>query len=114
MQYGLSGGVVADGRDIGTHVFPEAELKIFLTASVEERARRRQRDLENRSQPIPELSDLAQAISERDYKDSTREISPLRQADDAIEVVTDTLTIDRVLDKLLVLYKENVVNAEDV
>lgn len=109
MQYGLAGGVVADGRDIGTHVFPDAELKIFLTASVEERARRRQRDLASQNQPIPELTDLAQAISERDHKDSTREISPLRQANDAIEVVTDSLTIDGVLDKLLMLYHENVV-----
>ena len=113
MQYGLDGGVVADGRDIGTDVFPEAELKIFLTASVEERARRRQRDLENRNQPVPQLSDLAESISQRDYKDSTREISPLRQAEDAIEVVTDTLTIERVLDKLLMLYRENVIDAED-
>ncbi|EKV00979.1 cytidylate kinase/pantoate--beta-alanine ligase [Leptolyngbya sp. PCC 7375] len=113
MQYGLTGGVVADGRDIGTHVFPDAELKIFLTASVEERARRRQRDLANQNQPVPELSDLAQAISERDHKDSTREISPLRQADDAIEVVTDSLAIESVLDKLLTLYKEKVVSDEE-
>ncbi|MEO0867673.1 MAG: bifunctional pantoate--beta-alanine ligase/(d)CMP kinase [Cyanobacteria bacterium J06642_11] len=109
MQYGLSGGVVADGRDIGTHVFPDAELKIFLTASVEERARRRQRDLLNQNQPIPELADLAQTISERDHKDSTRKISPLRQADDAIEVVTDTLTVESVLAKLLALYQEKIV-----
>ncbi|NEZ55216.1 bifunctional pantoate--beta-alanine ligase/(d)CMP kinase [Adonisia turfae] len=113
MQYGLTGGVVADGRDIGTHVFPDAELKIFLTASVEERARRRQRDLANQNQPVPELSDLAQAISERDHKDSTREISPLRQADDAIEVVTDSLAIESVLDKLLTLYKEKVVSDDE-
>ena len=109
MQYGLAGGVVADGRDIGTHVFPDAELKIFLTASVEERARRRQRDLANQDQPVPDLTELAQAISERDHKDSTREISPLRQAEDAIEVVTDSLNIENVLDKLMVLYKENVI-----
>ena len=113
MQYGLEGGVVADGRDIGTHVFPDAELKVFLTASVDERARRRQKDLQEHNHPVPELSDLAKAISERDHKDSTREISPLRQADDAIEVVTDDLTVDRVLDKLLMLYKENVVTEEN-
>ena len=112
MQYGLEGGVVADGRDIGTHVFPDAELKVFLTASVEERARRRQKDLEQQNQPVPNLSDLAQAISERDHKDSTREISPLRQADDAIEVITDNLTVGSVLDKLLTLYKENIVTEE--
>ncbi|MEM9264065.1 MAG: bifunctional pantoate--beta-alanine ligase/(d)CMP kinase [Cyanobacteria bacterium P01_F01_bin.13] len=109
MQYGLAGGVVADGRDIGTHVFPDAELKIFLTASVEERARRRQRDLASQNQPVPELAELTKSISERDYKDSTRKLSPLRQAEDAIEVVTDTLTIENVLDKLMMLYKENVI-----
>ncbi|MEM6252028.1 MAG: bifunctional pantoate--beta-alanine ligase/(d)CMP kinase [Cyanobacteria bacterium P01_D01_bin.156] len=113
MQYGLAGGIVADGRDIGTHVFPDAELKIFLTASVEERARRRQRDLAKQSQPAPDLTKLAQAISERDHKDSTRKISPLRQAEDAIEVVTDDLTIENVLDKLLALYQEKVVISED-
>ncbi|MBT9311702.1 bifunctional pantoate--beta-alanine ligase/(d)CMP kinase [Leptothoe kymatousa] len=113
MQYGLAGGVVADGRDIGTHVFPNAELKIFLTASVEERARRRQRDLAHQGQAIPELADLAQAISERDHKDSTREISPLRQAEDAIEVITDQLTIEGVLDKLSALYQEKVVTAAE-
>lgn len=112
MQYGLAGGVVADGRDIGTHVFPDAELKIFLTASVEERARRRQRDLANQNQPIPELTDLAQAISERDRKDSTRAISPLRKADDAIEVVTDALSVEHVLDQLMTLYSENVVTED--
>ena len=109
MQYGLAGGVVADGRDIGTHVFPDAELKIFLTASVEERARRRQQDLAKQQQPVPDLMDLAQAISERDHKDSTRAISPLQRADDAIEVVTDALTVEGVLDKLLTLYEENVI-----
>ena len=109
MQYGLAGGVVADGRDIGTHVFPNAELKIFLTASVDERARRRQRDLASQNQPIPDLADLAEAISERDHKDSTRQISPLRKADDAIEVVTDSLSIEGVIDKLMLLYQESVV-----
>ncbi|WP_323363616.1 bifunctional pantoate--beta-alanine ligase/(d)CMP kinase [Leptothoe sp. PORK10 BA2] len=113
MQYGQAGGVVADGRDIGTHVFPDAELKIFLTASVEERARRRQQDLASQQQPVPELIELAKAISERDHKDSTREISPLRQADDAIEVVTDALTVEKVLDKLLMLYHENVLAGDE-
>ena len=113
MHYGQAGGVVADGRDIGTHVFPDAELKIFLTASVEERARRRQQDLANQQQPVPDLAELAKAISERDHQDSTREISPLRQAEDAIEVVTDALTVEKVLDKLLMLYKDNVLAGDD-
>ncbi|MEM9903420.1 MAG: bifunctional pantoate--beta-alanine ligase/(d)CMP kinase [Cyanobacteria bacterium P01_D01_bin.44] len=107
-QYGEQGGVVADGRDIGTHVFPHAELKIFLTASVQERARRRQQDMAQQNQPTPELSELEQTIGERDRKDSTRQISPLRKADDAIEIDTDTLTIDAVTDKIASLYAQRV------
>ena len=77
-QYGLKGGVVADGRDIGTKVFPDAEVKVYLTATVEERARRRYLDLEVAKQPLPQLSELADSIAERDRKDSTRSVSPLR------------------------------------
>ena len=77
-----------EGRDIGTHVFPAAELKIFLTASVQERARRRQQDLANQNQPALSLADLERAIDERDRKDSTRRVAPLRKAEGAIELVT--------------------------
>ncbi|MEM8806327.1 MAG: bifunctional pantoate--beta-alanine ligase/(d)CMP kinase [Cyanobacteria bacterium P01_G01_bin.38] len=107
-QYGEQGGVVADGRDIGTHVFPYAELKIFLTASVQERARRRQQDMAQRNQPIPDLRELEQTIGERDRKDSTRQISPLRKASDAIEIDTDTLSIDAVTAKIADLYTQRV------
>ncbi|MEM9161559.1 MAG: bifunctional pantoate--beta-alanine ligase/(d)CMP kinase [Cyanobacteria bacterium P01_F01_bin.4] len=107
-HYGEQGGVVADGRDIGTHVFPHAELKIFLTASVQERARRRQQDMVQQNQPTPDLSELEQTIGERDRKDSTRQISPLRKASDAIEIDTDTLTIDAVTDKIAALYAQRI------
>jgi pantoate ligase/cytidylate kinase len=105
-EYGRRGGVVMDGRDIGTHVFPDAELKIFLTASVEERARRRQFDLKEQGQPEVSLQTLERAIFERDQKDSSRKISPLRKADDAIELTTDNLTIEVVVDKIIRLYRD--------
>nr|WP_199333573.1 bifunctional pantoate--beta-alanine ligase/(d)CMP kinase [Oculatella sp. FACHB-28] len=105
-QYGRKGGIVMDGRDIGTHVFPDAELKIFLTASVQERARRRQLDLKNQGQPGVSLEELERAIYERDHKDSTRSIAPLRKAEDAIEIQTDELTIDEVVAKIVSLYHQ--------
>ncbi len=109
-QYGLEGGVVADGRDIGTHVFPNAELKIFLTASVQERARRRYRELEANQvatdAPLPSLEELTQSIAERDHKDSTRAVAPLKKADDAIEVVTDNLSAAQVIENIAALYRQ--------
>ncbi|MFQ3619041.1 MAG: bifunctional pantoate--beta-alanine ligase/(d)CMP kinase [Cyanobacteriota bacterium] len=105
-EYGRRGGVVMDGRDIGTQVFPDAELKIFLTASVQERARRRQLDLKEQGQTEVSLEALEQAIFERDQKDSSRKISPLRKADDAIELVTDGLTIEAVVAKIIGLYRD--------
>jgi pantoate ligase/cytidylate kinase len=102
--YGAEGGLVMEGRDIGTHVFPAAELKIFLTATVQERARRRQQDLANQNQPAISLEDLERAIDERDRKDSTRRVAPLRQAEGAIELVTDGLTIEQVVSKIVGLY----------
>ena len=83
-QLGEQGGLVAEGRDIGTAVFPDAELKIYLTATVAERARRRAADLTSRGLPVPALSQLEQEIADRDHKDSTREVAPLRQANDAV------------------------------
>jgi pantoate ligase / CMP/dCMP kinase len=103
--YGRKGGIVMDGRDIGTHVFPDAELKIFLTASVQERARRRQQDLLTQGQEVA-LADLEQSIAERDHKDSTRDFAPLRKAADAIEIQTDHLDIDEVTEKIVRLYQE--------
>lgn len=90
---GENGGVVMDGRDIGTHVFPNAELKIFLNASVEERARRRQKELLEKNIDEP-FENLVKNIMERDHYDSNREISPLRKADDAIEIDTTNISIE--------------------
>ena len=102
--YGKKGGIIAEGRDIGTNVYPDADLKIFLTASVQERARRRSIDLQNQGQKNIDLSQLEQDIATRDEKDSNRAISPLQQADDAIEIVTDSLTIEEVIAKIVALY----------
>ena len=106
--YGRQGGVVMDGRDIGTYVFPDAELKVFLTASVHERARRRQIELKEKGQGEFSLEDLESAIYERDQKDSSRAIAPLRKASDAIEINTDHLTIDAVIDQIITLYREKI------
>jgi pantoate ligase/cytidylate kinase len=105
-NYGRRGGIVVDGRDIGTHVFPDAEVKIYLTASIQERARRRQLDLKSMGQPTANLADLEQAIFERDRKDSTRTISPLRKASDAIEIQSDDMSVTEVLNAIVGLYQE--------
>jgi pantoate ligase / CMP/dCMP kinase len=105
-SYGRRGGVVMDGRDIGTHVFPDAELKIFLTASVQERARRRMQDLLAQGQESVTLAELEQAISDRDYKDSSRAFAPLRKAEDAIELQTDSLSADEVTAKIVRFYQQ--------
>lgn len=107
-EYAQRGGVVMDGRDVGTCVFPDAELKIYLTASVQERARRRQLDLKHRGQPDMSLEELERSIFERDRKDMTRRISPLRKAPDAIEINTDNLTIEEVIEQVIHLYQQKV------
>ncbi|AZB73204.1 bifunctional pantoate--beta-alanine ligase/(d)CMP kinase [Synechococcus elongatus] len=102
-QLGQRGGLVAEGRDIGTHVFPDAELKIFLTATSTERARRRARDLEAQGLTV-DLAQLEAEIRDRDRQDSERAIAPLRKADDAVEVLTDGLSIEAVTDQIVRLY----------
>ena len=109
-HYGLKGGVVMEGRDIGTQVFPEAELKVFLTASIQERARRRHQDLKAQNQSEMSLADLEQAIQRRDHQDSHRRLAPLRKAVDAIEILTDGLSIDQVVDKIVSLYQQRLEN----
>ncbi len=94
--WGQKGGLVAEGRDIGTHVFPDAEVKIFLNASIEERARRRQQDFQRQGEPEVSLEKLEKQIAERDWKDSNREVSPLQKANNAIEINTDGLTVSQV------------------
>ena len=112
--YGRRGGVVMDGRDIGTHVFPDAELKIFLTASVQERARRRMQDLLAQGQASVTLAELEQAISDRDHKDSTRAFAPLRKAEDAIELQTDRLSANEVTAKIVRFYQQKLVDLSRV
>lgn len=107
---GQTGGVVMEGRDIGTHVFPDAEVKVFLTASAEERAKRRQADLIAQGQVAPDLATLEHEIQERDRKDSTRDHSPLTQAEDATLVNTDGLTIEEVVAAIVNLYEQKVQN----
>lgn len=99
-DYGAAGGLVAEGRDMGTQVFPQADVKIFLTASVAERARRRKLDLEKQGYEV-NLSQLEAEIAKRDQQDSTRALSPLQKAEDAIEIQTDNLTIEDVVHKIL-------------
>ncbi|NJK57043.1 MAG: bifunctional pantoate--beta-alanine ligase/(d)CMP kinase [Pleurocapsa sp. SU_5_0] len=105
-QWGEQGGLIAEGRDIGTNVFPHAELKIFLTATASERARRRLQDLQAQGINNIDLKQLEQDIQRRDEQDSNRAISPLKKADDAIELITDNLSIDEVIDKIAQLYRQ--------
>lgn len=93
-------GVVMDGRDIGTHVIPDAEVKIFLIASVEERAERRYKENIEKGIPV-ELEQLKREIQLRDDQDSKREFSPLLKADDAIEIDTTSLSIYEVAKLIL-------------
>ena len=105
-SWGQRGGLVAEGRDIGTHVFPDAEIKIFLTASVGERARRRLQDFQTQNQPQVSLEQLERDIAERDFKDSTRKVSPLQKAVDAIELQTDGLTASEVAAQIISHYNQ--------
>ena len=90
---GKEKGIVMDGRDIGTVVFPEAELKIFVTASAEIRAQRRYKELQAKGMPA-DFDDILKNVEERDYIDSHRATSPLRQADDALVLDNSHLTIE--------------------
>jgi cytidylate kinase len=104
-KLGENGGVVLEGRDIGTVVFPDAEVKVFLTATLGERARRRNEELRARGLDVP-LAQTLREVEERDRQDSTREHAPLRKAPDAIEIVTDGLGVDEVVDRLAALVRE--------
>ncbi len=105
-QWGEQGGLIAEGRDIGTNVFPNAELKIFLTATPAERARRRLPDLQAQGINDIDLKQLEQDIQRRDEQDSNRAIAPLKKADDAVEIITDNLSIDEVIKAIINLYQQ--------
>ena len=98
-------GLVADGRDMGTVVFPDALLKVFLTASREVRARRRYNQLKGKGADV-NLGAILEELAERDARDSARSISPLRPAPDAVTVDTTALTVDQVVDRILALWRE--------
>jgi len=104
-RLGASGGLVAEGRDIGTAVFPNAELKVYLTATVAERARRRSADLIQRGLPLPDLQQLEQEINTRDQLDSTRAVAPLCKAADALELVSDGMSIEQVVQQIVSWYE---------
>ena len=99
-RFAKSPGLVADGRDMGTVVFPDAQLKLYLTASIEERARRRYKQLLEKGESVS-LRALELQVRARDERDTNREVSPLVAADDAIEIDTSDLSIDEVLDAVL-------------
>jgi cytidylate kinase len=101
-QIAGSRSIVLDGRDIGSYVLPDAPVKVFLTADLIERAQRRHKDLIHQGQTI-DLSQVAEKIETRDKFDSSRETSPLRQAEDAVLIDTSTMTVDEVVEKILEL-----------
>jgi len=100
-----AGGTVMEGRDIGTVVLPEAEVKVFLTATPEERARRRQDQLRDMGM-AQDFATILHDIIERDERDSTRAVAPLRKADDAVEVVSDGMTKEQVIARLCAIVRE--------
>jgi cytidylate kinase len=99
-ELGREGGVVLEGRDIGTVVFPDAEVKLFLTASAEERARRRVKDLQDRGMTV-DPSQVLEQMRSRDRADSTRPIAPLRPAEDAVILDSTSLDLEVVVDHVL-------------
>ena len=106
-RMGDEGGIVMDGRDIGTVVFPNAELKVFVTASAEVRAQRRYDELKQKGMEA-DYGEILKNVQERDYIDSHREVSPLRQADDAILLDNSDMTISEQKEWLLQRFHEAV------
>ncbi|MBI5483433.1 MAG: (d)CMP kinase [Deltaproteobacteria bacterium] len=108
-RMGGRGGVVLEGRDIGTVVFPDAELKFFLSASAEERGRRRFEELTLKGEPVT-LQDTIAEVVKRDLQDSERDIAPLKQAEDAVMVDSSSLTIEEVLDIMENFFREKIMS----
>ena len=105
---GKNKGIVMDGRDIGTTVFPDAELKVFVTASPNVRAQRRYDELQAKGMPA-DFDDILKNVEERDYIDSHREVSPLRKATDAIELDNSNMTIAEQKAWLMEKYREAII-----
>ncbi len=106
-EMGKEKGVVMDGRDIGTVVFPDAELKIFMTASTEKRAQRRYDELKAKGEDV-DFAEVEKNVKDRDYMDSTREDSPLIKADDAIEFDNSNLGLEEQFEKILKIAKDKI------
>lgn len=106
-EFGKHKGVVMDGRDIGTVVFPEAELKLFMTASAEIRAKRRYKELMDKGENIS-FEDVFENVKSRDYMDSTRKDSPLIKAEDAIEIDNSEMTLEQQFNTVLNLAKKKI------
>ena len=102
-DYASRGGLVMEGRDIGTVVFPDADVKVFLDASAEERARRRATDEAHASSRGGEVEKVATALAERDRQDSTRKASPLAMASDAVRIDTTRMSVEEVVSSVLAL-----------
>lgn len=105
-RLGCQGKTILEGRDIGTVIFPDADMKFFLTASVDERAKRRLAELDAAGKDAPSFEEVKRQIIERDRGDSTRAIAPLKKAEDAVEIDTSTLTLDEVVERMTGMVKE--------
>jgi cytidylate kinase len=112
-RMGRDGGVVLEGRDIGTVVFPDADVKFYLDAGVEVRARRRFEELVAKGIQVT-FDEILRHTIERDERDEEREASPLRQADDAITIDSSDLTVDQVVEKMLLLTRERLKAGGDI
>ena len=110
-EYGKTKGIVMDGRDIGTTVFPHAELKVFVNANVHERARRRWRELMQKGEDI-RFEEVLENLQERDRIDTTREVSPLSKAADAIELDNGAVTHEEQMEWLMKLFEETIERLE--
>jgi len=100
-----SSQVVGEGRDVGTHIFPQADYKFFITASPEERARRRYLELKEKGIDVS-YEDILKAIQERDYRDANRPLYPFKPAEDALMIDTTNKTVEEVLEYILSIIKE--------
>jgi cytidylate kinase len=96
-RLGCAGKAILEGRDIGTVIFPDADVKFFLNASIDERAKRRLIELEATGSDAPSFAELKKQIEDRDHSDSTRKVAPLKKAPDCIEIETTTMTLDEVV-----------------
>jgi cytidylate kinase len=110
---GCRGGVVLEGRDIGTVVFPDAEIKFYLSASVEERARRRYEELTLKGETVT-LAGTIEDVLRRDRQDSERDIAPLKQADDAILVDSSRLSVEDVLSGMVATCRSKIETQESL